>query len=115
MNGKDFDDMCKNNREYYAREQAKLDHIYEQERARLLQQSAPKPAPPMAAAIGGNVAARLDRIEARIDKLYEMLGDPQGGRGSLVVAPPNAKIMADRAVTLTDSQFKELMKRIFGD
>ncbi|MBR0485643.1 MAG: hypothetical protein IJJ69_12870 [Oscillospiraceae bacterium] len=120
MNGKDFDDMCKSNRDYYAREQARLEHIYEQEKAKY--RSAPKSnfnagSFPASANNDANINARLDKIEARIDKLYEMFGSRQGhsGNGTLVVAPSNSNIMANQSITLTDSQFNELMNRLIDD
>ena len=110
MNGKDFDDMCKSNREYFAREQARLEHIYEQEKAKYTSSSTSnfKATPiqiPQANNNYSDIVARMNKIESRIDKLYEMF----------VIAPSNANIMANQSITLSDSQFNELMNRLIGD
>ena len=110
MNGKDFDDMCKSNREYFAREQARLEHIYEQEKAKYTSSSTSnfKATPiqiPQANNNYSDIIARMNKIESRIDKLYEMF----------VIAPSNANIMANQSITLSDSQFNELMNRLIGD
>lgn len=122
MNGKDFDDMCKSNREYFAREQARIEHIYEQEKAKYSSPSTSnfKVTPiqvPQANNNYSNIVARMDKIESRIDKLYEIFGSKQqySSDGMFVIAPSNANIMANQSITLSDSQFNELMNRLIGD
>lgn len=122
MNGKDFDDMCKSNREYFAREQARLEHIYEQEKAKYTSSSTSnfKATPIQIPQTNNNysdIIARTDKIESRIDKLYEMFGSKQqySNDGMFVIAPSNANIMANQSITLSDSQFNELMNRLIGD
>jgi hypothetical protein len=122
MNGKDFDDMCKSNREYYAREQARLEHIYEQEKAKYTPTSTSnfKATPiqvPQANNNYSDIIARMDKIESRIDKLYEIFGSKQSysSDGMFVIAPSNANIMANQSITLSDNQFNELMNRLIGD
>ena len=122
MNGKDFDDMCKSNREYFAREQARVEHIYEQEKAKYSYSSTSnfKATPiqvPQANNNYSDIIARLDKIESRIDKLYEMFGCRQqySSDGMFIIAPSNANIMANQSITLSDSQFNELMNRLIGD
>ena len=122
MNGKDFDDMCKSNREYYAREQARLEHIYEQEKAKYIPTSTSnfKATPiqvPQANNNYSDIIARMDKIESRIDKLYEIFGSKQSysSDGMFVIAPSNANIMANQSITLSDNQFNELMNRLIGD
>ena len=122
MNDKDFDDMCKSNREYFAREQARLEHIYEQEKAKYAPTSTSnfKATPiqvPQANNNYSDIVARLDKIESRIDKLYEMFGCRQqySSDGMFIIAPSNANIMANQSITLSDSQFNELMNRLIGD
>ena len=122
MNGKDFDDMCKSNREYFAREQARLEHIYEQEKTKYTSPSTSnfKAIPiqvPQANNNYSDIVARLDKIESRIDKLYEMFGCRQqySSDGMFVIAPSNANIMTNQSITLSDSQFNELMNRLIGD
>jgi hypothetical protein len=122
MNDKDFDDMCKSNREYFAREQARLEHIYEQEKAKYAPTTTSnfKATPiqvPQANNNYSDIIARLDKIESRIDKLYEMFGCRQrySSDGMFIIAPSNANIMANQSITLSDSQFNELMNRLIGD
>lgn len=121
MNDTDFHDCMVNNREIYAREQAKLDHIYEQERAKY---SNSKPTFSSAKSTNfnnvpsqanNNIEQRLNRIEARIDKLYEMFGnrrDMDTCNGLFVFAPSGATVNATSAFTLTDEQFKMLMSQL---
>lgn len=122
MNGKDFDDMCKSNREYFAREQARLEHIYEQEKAKYTPTSTSnfKATPiqvPQANNNYSDIVARLNKIESRIDKLYEMFGCRQqySSDGMFIIAPSNANISTNQSITLSDSQFNELMNRLIGD
>ena len=122
MNSTDFHDCMVRNREVYAREQAKLEHIYEQEKAKYTSQSTSnfKATPiqvPQANNNYSDIIARMDKIESRIDKLYEMFGSRQqySSDGMFVIAPSNANIMANQSITLSDSQFNELMNRLIGD
>jgi hypothetical protein len=122
MNSTDFHDCMVRNREIYAREQAKLDHIYEQERAKYTPTSTSnfKATPiqvPQANNNYSDIVARLDKIESRIDKLYEMFGCRQqySSDGMFIIAPSNANISANQSITLSDSQFNELMNRLIGD
>lgn len=130
MNGKDFDDMCKSNREYYAKEQARLDHIYDKEYSKYSSSYTPPTTvvqqtsnfkggfcqPP---ANNSNIDARLDRIEARIDKLYEMFGSLGGQKyssdGLFIIAPENANINTTNTFTLTDNQFQMLLSQLMND
>lgn len=123
MNGKDFDDMCKSNREYFAREQARIEHIYEQEKAKYSSSSTTsnfKATPiqvPQANNNYSDIVARMDKLESRIDKLYEIFGSRQqySSDGMFVIAPSNATITANQSITLSDSQFNELMNRLIDD
>lgn len=122
MNSTDFHDCMVRNREIYAKEQAKLDHIYEQERAKYTPTSTSnfKATPiqvPQANNNYSDIVARLDKIESRIDKLYEMFGCRQqySSDGMFIIAPSNANISANQSITLSDSQFNELMNRLIGD
>lgn len=122
MNSTDFHDCMVRNREIYAKEQAKLDHIYEQERAKYTPTSTSnfKATPiqvPQANNNYSDIVARLDKIESRIDKLYEMFGCRQqySSDGMFIIAPSNANISANQSITLSDSQFNKLMNRLIGD
>lgn len=122
MNSTDFHDCMVRNREVYAKEQAKLEHIYEQEKAKYTPTSTSnfKAAPfqiPQANNNYSDIIARMDKIESRIDKLYEIFGSKQSysSDGMFVIAPSNANIMANQSITLSDSQFNELMNRLIGD
>lgn len=122
MNSTDFHDCMVRNREVYAKEQAKLDHIYEQERAKYTPTSTSnfKATPIQVPQANNNytdIIARIDKIESRIDKLYEIFGSKQSysSDGMFVIAPSNANIMANQSITLSDSQFNELMNRLIGD
>ena len=122
MNSTDFHDCMVKNREVHAKEQAKLEHIYEQEKAKYVSQSTSnfKATPiqvPQANNNYSDIIARMDKIEYRIDKLYEMFGSRQqySSDGMFVIAPSNANIMANQSITLSDSQFNELMNRLIGD
>ena len=122
MNSTDFHDCMVRNREVYAKEQAKLEHIYEQEKAKYAPTSTSnfKATPiqvPQANNNYSDIVARLDKIESRIDKLYEIFASKQSysSDGMFVIAPSNANIMANQSITLSDSQFNELMNRLIGD
>lgn len=123
MNSTDFHDCMVRNREIYAKEQAKLEHIYEQEKAKYTTPTSTsnfKATPiqvPQANNNYSDIIARIDKIESRIDKLYEMFGSKQSysSDGMFVIAPSNANIMANQSITLSDSQFNELMNRLIGD
>ena len=122
MNSTDFHDCMVRNREVYAKEQAKLEHIYEQEKAKYTSPSTSnfKATPiqiPQANNNYSDILARMDKIETRIDKLYEMFGSKQSysSDGMFVIAPSNANIVANQSITLSDSQFNELMNRLIGD
>ncbi len=122
MNSTDFHDCMVRNREMYAKEQAKLEHIYEQEKAKYTPTSTSnfKATPiqvPQANNNYSDIIARMDKIESRIDKLYEIFGSKQSysSDGMFVIAPSNANIMANQSITLSDSQFNELMNRLIGD
>jgi hypothetical protein len=121
MNSTDFHDCMVRNREVYAKEQAKLEHIYEQEKAKYTSPSTSNfKATPIQVPQANNysdIIARMDKIESRIDKLYEMFGSKQSysSDGMFVIAPSNANIMANQSITLSDSQFNELINRLIGD
>lgn len=128
MNDTDFHDCMIRNREVYAKEQAKLDYIYEQERKKYYstQTSNFRNVPTSNFSEDDDfnqeqdidISARLDKIESRIDKLYEMFGcsrQQYSNDGMFVIAPSNANIMANQSITLSDSQFNELMNRLIGD
>ena len=122
MNSTDFHDCMVRNREVYTKEQAKLDHIYEQEKRRYDSQSTSnfKATPiqvPQANNNYSDIVARIDKIESRIDKLYEIFASKQSysNDGMFVIAPSNANITANQSIALSDSQFNELMNRLIGD
>lgn len=123
MNSTDFHDCMVRNREVYAKEQARLEHIYEQEKAKYTSSSTTsnfKATPiqvPQANNNYSDIIDRIDKIESRIDKLYEIFGSRQqySNDGMFVIAPSNANIMANQSITLSDSQFNELMNRLIGD
>ena len=122
MNSTDFHDCMVRNREVYAKEQAKLEHIYEQEKAKYTPTSTSnfKATPIQVPQTNNNysdIIARMDKIESRIDKLYEIFASKQSysSDGMFVIAPSNANIMANQSITLSDSQFNELMNRLIGD
>lgn len=129
MNSTDFHNCMVKNREVYAKEQARLEHIYEQEKAKYSNTYTPPVTisqntsnfkggyyQPPQQINNSNIEARLDRIEARIDKLYEIFGCKEYKyNGLFVVAPENASINASTAFTLTDDQFKMLMKQLMND
>lgn len=122
MNSTDFHDCMVKNREIYAKEQARLEHIYEQEKAKYNSSSTSnfKATPiqvPQANNNYSDIIARMNKIESRIDKLYEIFGSRQSysSDGMFVIAPNNANIIANQSITLSDSQFNELMNRLIGD
>ena len=120
MNSTDFHDCMVRNREVYAKEQARLEHIYEQEKAKYTSQSTSNFKATLIPQANNNysdIVARMDKIESRIDKLYEMFGCRQqySSDECLVIAPSNANIMANQSITLSDSQFNELINRLIGD
>lgn len=122
MNSTDFHDCMVKNREIYAKEQARLEHIYEQEKAKYTSSSTSnfKATPiqiPQANNNYSDIVARMDKIESRIDKLYEIFGSRQqySSDGMFVIAPNNANIIANQSITLSDNQFNELMNRLIGD
>ena len=132
MNDTDFHNCMKNNREVYAREQARLEHIYEQEKAKYSSplttttthysyytnnnrcQSNDNTSTDIK-----NIKERLDKMESRIDKLYEMFGNNNKPKyssdGMFIIAPDNANIMANQSITLTDEQFEKLLDKIMNN
>lgn len=129
MNSQDFHEGMVRNMEWQAKKQAQLDAIYERERAKY---STPvqtvttyveqKPVPYSVAhpiqQPESDISKRLDRIETRIDKLYEMFGNAQIStcpHDKLFVFAPQANINANQAITLTDQQFKILVDKLMND
>ena len=117
MNSEDMYNGAVRNMEWSARKAAQLDAIYEQERAKY------------ASTIqhtlqnfnrsnnqNNNVNSdRLARLEARVDKLYEMFGNRQGqytGNDLFVIAKEGTNVFAPQNITLTDKQFEMLMSKL---
>lgn len=123
MNGKDFDDMCKMHREYMAKEQARLDYIYEQESRKYHGQNNTSYSGSTTSNFRNNGTQvpqqnnneRLDRLEARVDKLYDMFSNMNQkyfSNGLFVIASSGSNVVATHSIILTDSQFQELMSKL---
>lgn len=145
MNSRDWHEGMVRNMEWEARQNARLDAIYEQERAKYSTPAptttsyvqttvveTPKPVTPKKLNFHGGdnsfipqlndnqaLERRLDRIENRIDKLYEMFGTQQvstfDSSDKLFVFAPQANVNATQAITLTDQQFDLLLKALMND
>lgn len=132
MNDTDFHNCMKKNREVYAREQARLEHIYEQEKAKYSSPSTTTTTNHYSYSTNNNryqsnntsadiknIKERLDKMESRIDKLYEMFGNNNKPKyssdGLFIIAPDNANIMANQSITLTDEQFEKLLDKIMNN
>lgn len=139
MNSQDWHEGMVRNQEWEVKRQAKLDALYERERAKYY--SAPTvsstPAPVYQAPVvntpttsseaeyfkgssnvpvsTSDINARLNRIEARIDKLYEMIAVKPNNNTSdklFVIASNDTTVFSNQAFTLTDDQFNALMSKI---
>lgn len=141
MNSQDWHEGMVRNQEWEVKRQAKLDVLYEQERAKYSkstsnsqasnnsnQASATNTRTTLPNYFGnacgqnnfnnGDVNARLDKLEARIDKLYELIGTKHNNYtsdGMFVIAPKDATVFANQSFTLTDEQFKTLMSQLIND
>ena len=137
MNSQDWHEGMVRNQEWEVKRQAKLDALYERERAKY---SSPAPvstpvcsqSPVVSApttsrpnyfkgslnpAPTTDINVRLDKLEARIDKLYELVAAKPNytSDGMFVIAPNNATVFANQSFTLTDEQFKVLMSKLIDD
>lgn len=133
MNSTDFHNCMVRNREVYAKEQARLEHIYEQEKAKYSSPSTKTTTTHYSYSTNNNryqsnnntstdiknIKERLDKMESRIDKLYEMFGNNNKPKyssdGMFIIAPDNANIMANQSITLTDEQFEKLLDKIMNN
>jgi hypothetical protein len=121
MNSADYYNAMAYNEEIDAKRQARLDHIYEVERAKysnpqvqtkIIEKVVEKPN----STYNSDVIARLDRLETRVDALAKLLTNmkpPEPKIGDLFVfATNNNDIYANNAITLSDEQFNQLIKTL---
>ena len=121
MNSADYYNAMAHNEEIDAKRQARLDHIYEVERAKysnpqvktkIIEKVVEKPN----STYNSDVIARLNRLETRVDALAKLLTNmkpPEPKIGDLFVfATNNNDIYANNAITLSDEQFNQLIKTL---
>lgn len=111
MNSIDIFNACMNNQRLYAKKQAEIDAIYENERRKYgLSDSSNTIITHEYSYSDDEVSRRLDRIESRIDKLYEIIGNNNNESKLFVCLDGNVK--CKKAISLTDDQFKMLIEKI---
>lgn len=121
MNSADYYNAMAHNEEIDAKRQARLDNIYEVERAKyskpqvqtkIIEKVVEKPN----STYNSDVITRLDRLETRVDALAKLLTNmkpPEPKIGDLFVfATNNNDIYANNAITLSDEQFNQLIKTL---
>lgn len=120
MNSEDWHNGMVRNMEWEARKAAQLDAIYEQERAKYASSTTQHTLQNFNKSNNQNNNVnndRLARLEARVDKLYEMFGNRQDqytGNGLFVIAKEGTKVFAPQNITLTNEQFEMLMNRLMN-
>lgn len=118
MNSEDMYNGAVRNMEWSARKAAQLDAIYEQERAKYASSTTQHTLQNFNKSNDQNNNVntdRLARLEARVDKLYEMFGNRQEqytGNGLFVIAKEGTNVFAPQNITLTDKQFEMLMSKL---
>lgn len=130
MNSADIFNGYMNNIRVEAKRQAEIDAIYEAERAKY---RTPAPQPQSQVKIvtrtsnnntlsrsdNDSLSKKIDKLERRIDKLYEIIGCKNDNsicaEDKLFVYAPKADIHAQQVISLSDEQFKILMKSIMTD
>lgn len=113
MNTIDIHEGLVANLEWEAKKQAELDAIYESERRKYSSYySASEPDyDDYNDERMSSLEERLDTIESKIDKLYDLVVERSESNGLFVFAPEK-NVNANLAFTLTDDQFKELIRSI---
>lgn len=118
MNSEDFVRGMNRNVAFEAKQQARADAIYEAERRKYDNKynNANTQQQQQVNNIPSDIYNRLNRIEGRIDRLYELIGQGNNQQselervsGKLFVFAPTANINANQAITLTDEQFSCLI------
>lgn len=118
MNSEDWHNGMVRNMEWEARKAAQLDAIYEQERAKYASSTTQHTLQNFNKSNDQNNnvnSDKLARLEARVDKLYEMFGNRQEqytGNGLFVIAKEGTNVFARQNITLTDKQFEMLMSKL---
>ena len=120
MNSEDWNNGMVRNMEWEARKAAQLDAIYEQERAKYASSTTQHTLQNFNKSNDQNNnvnSDRLARLEARIDKLYEMFGNMKEQQctscdGLFVIANKGANVFSPHSITLTDKQFEMLMSKL---
>lgn len=101
-----------NNHKLYAKKQAEIDAIYENERRKYgLSDNSNTIVTHEYSYSNDEVSRRLDRIESRIDKLYEIIGNNESNESKLFVCL-EGNVKCKKAISLTDDQFKMLIEKI---
>lgn len=116
MNSEDFVRGMNRNVAFEAKQQARADAIYEAERRKYDNKYNNANTQQQQQVNTSDIYNRLNRIEGRIDKLYELIGQGNNKQselervsGKLFVFAPTANINANQAITLTDEQFSCLI------
>jgi hypothetical protein len=119
MNSEDFNRGMVRNMEWEAKKAAQLDALYESERRKYdnvygnNNSSYQQPSNNYPS----DIESRLKRIENRIDKLYELIGQKNDNpltnvSDKLFVFAPEANVTANQSISLTDAQFQYMMSMI---
>lgn len=120
MNSIDIFNGYMNNHETYAKKQAKIDSIYKSERKKYDRQ------------FNNNsnndyyqnhnntynqdiILKKLNRIESRIDKLYEIIGNNNGFGNNKLFVCLDGEVNCRTSVALTDQQFDILINKLMKD
>lgn len=117
MNTADFDDAMCENEVINASRSAYLDHVYNTERQRLSKSySTPKPSTPNPSVDVSILSKRVSSLENRVNELYSEVVNMRQNRDSTslfaFITHENANVAATNNITLSDQQFKELLKAI---
>ena len=118
MNTADFDDAMCVNEVINAKRSAYLDHVYDTERQRLSNKSYSNPQPSTSnPSVDTSVLIkRVSSLENRVNELYSEVVNMRQNRESTslfaFITHENANVAATNNITLSDQQFKELLKAI---
>lgn len=110
MNTIDIHDGWVKNLKWQAKKQAQLDNIYDNERIKYPSYSMNENNTNIYTKLSA-IENRLNRIESKIDKLHDIVTNFDESNGLFIFAP-SQNIKASVAFSLSESQFKELIRQI---
>lgn len=111
MNTIDIHNGWVKNLEWQVKKQAQLDNIYDNERIKYPSYSIINETDTNICAKLSTIENRLNRIENKIDELHDIVVNLDEGNGLFTFAP-SQNVEASVAFSLSEHQFKELIKQI---